>query len=95
MAAKKRSAKSLTVPATVTYKKVKYQVVGINASAFASAKAKTLTLQTKKLTAGRVKNSLAGSSIARVKLAGAARAKKATYKKIFAQAISGKSVKVG
>ena len=89
--ASKQSASSLTVPATVTYKKVTYAVTGIKAKTFAKAKAKTVYIKTTKLSKARVANSLAGSKVKYVKVP-----KKylKAYKSYFAKANSGKAVTV-
>jgi len=87
-------AKTLTVPATTRYNKVKYYIQGIGSKAFAKAKAKTLKIGTARLTAASVKNSLRGSKITTVKLYGQAKKKFKAYKKIFTKANCGKVVTV-
>ena len=92
-AAAKR-ARKLVVPARVSYKGVTYKVVGIGASAFAKAKAKTVEVAATALSASRTKGCLTGSKVKQVKLTGAARAKRATLRKCFAEKNCGRKVKV-
>ena len=90
----KRKAKTLEIPATIKRKKVKYKVVGISASAFASAGAITLKVASAKFSASRVKNSLLDSRVKTIKLVSSAKKKKAAYVKYFSPANSGKAVRV-
>lgn len=86
--------KTISIPATVTHKGVKYKVVGIAPNALANAKAKVLKISSAKFSKARVKNSLAESSVSTIKLVGSAKKKKLAYTKYFAQSNSGKKVKV-
>lgn len=88
---KLRKKAALVVPATVTYKSVKYTVNGIKANAFKTAKAKTLYVQSTSLSKARVANSLVGSKLKTVRVL---KGKLAAYKKIFAKANSGRKVSV-
>ena len=88
---KLRGKAALAVPATVTYKNVKYTVNGIKASAFKAAKAKTLYVQSKSLSKARVAGCLTGSKVKVVKVL---KTKLSAYKKIFAKANSGRKVSV-
>ena len=90
--AAKKKAKSLAVPASVSYKNKRYSVAGIGASALAGSKAKTISIASSGFSASRVKNSLVGSNVSKVKLTGAAVKKKAAYKKYFAKGNCGKKV---
>ena len=91
----KKTAASVTVPASVRYKGMAYRVTGIEARALKGTKAKTLYVSTKYLAKSRVKNCLAGSKVKNVRLQGAAMAKKKAYRSYFAKANSGKAVKLG
>ena len=84
----------ITIPSTVTYKGVTYKVAGISPKAFANAKAKTLKVYTAKLSKARVKNSLSGSKVKKIRLFGSAKAKKATYKKYFTKKNAGRAATV-
>lgn len=92
--ASQKAKSQLSIPATVTYKKVTYKVVGIGPSALKNAKAKTLSIASRTLTKAQVKNSLLDSQVKKIKLTGAATRKKATYKKYFTQSHCGKRVSV-
>ena len=89
-----RQAKSIAIPATVTYKGVKYAVIGISAKAFANSNARTLKVSSAKFTATKVKNSLVDSKVKKIKLLDAAKKKKAAYKKYFKKSNSGKKITV-
>ena len=89
-----RAARTISIPATVTFKKTTYVVNGIAAGAFSKAKAKTLRIGTAKLTKAHVKGSLNASKVKRVKLVGAAAKQKVAYKKYFEKSNSGKKVSV-
>lgn len=91
---KNKRAKTLTLPATVTYKKASYKVVGIGSSALAKAKCKTLVVASGSLSKARLKGSLLGSKVKTVRLSGAAARKKSTYKKYFKKSVCGRAVKV-
>ena len=91
---KKRKATKLSVPASVTYKGVTYDVGGITSKALAKSKAKTLKVSTAKLTKSGVKNSLTNTKVKKVKLLNAAKKKKSAYKTYFKKANSGRSVQV-
>jgi len=88
---KLRKKAALSVPATVTYKNVKYTVNGIKANAFKTARAKTLYVQSKSLAKARVAGCLTGSKVKVVKVL---KGKLKAYKKIFAKANSGRKVSV-
>ena len=74
------------------------KVKKIKAGAFSGTDIKTLTVKTKKLTKSRVKGSLKGSSVTKIKVkVGKAKINKKyvkKYKKIFTKKIAGKKVKV-
>lgn len=94
LTSKGKNKKTLTIPATVTYKGKTYKVTGIKSKAFAKAKVKTLKVATAKFSAKRVKGSLTGSKVKTVKLTGSAKAKKSAYKTYFKKANAGKKAKV-
>ena len=93
-ASAKRRSKTITLPARVTYKGKTYKVVGIASGALGSAKAKTLVVESGALASARVKGSLEGCKVKKVRLAGAAKAKRSKYKKYFAETSCGRKVKV-
>ena len=94
VAKSKRSAKTLVIPATVTYKKKTYKVAGIKSEALANASATKLEVKATGFSKSRVKGSLTGSKVTKIALKGSATSKKAKYKTYFAASNSGKSVKV-
>lgn len=89
-----KKAKTITIPATIKYNKVKYYVTGLAPRAFTKAKAKTLKIGSAKLTKASVRNSLRASKITTVKLYGPAKKKLKAYKKIFTKANCGRKVTV-
>lgn len=92
----KKSAKSITLPATAAYRGHSYKVTGIKAGAFSGAKAKTLVLKTSKLTKAGVKGGLKYSKVKKVKVNKASVSKSVykKYKKYFKKKNSGKKVKL-
>lgn len=95
---KAKNAKTVTIPAVVSYDGKKYPVKGIKKKSFKSSKAKTVTIKTKNLTKTSVTGSLIGSKVKTIKVkVGSKSLNKKTikkYKKYFTKANAGKKVKV-
>jgi len=82
----KKSAKTITIPASVKINGKKYNVTGIRKSAFSGyKKLKTITIKAKNLTKKDIKGCFEGTSIEVVKVPKALYKK---YKKIFTKAIT-------
>jgi hypothetical protein len=98
MLVKAKNAKSVTIPASVKLNDQIYEVNSIKAKAFSKSKAKKLTVKTKKLSKARVKGSLKGSKIKKVKVkVGKKKTNKKyvkKYKKYFKKKNCGKKVRV-
>lgn len=98
MLVKAKNAKSVTIPASVKLNDRTYEVNSIKAKAFSKSKAKKLTIKTKKLSKSRVKGSLKGSKIKKVKVkVGKKKTNKKyvkKYRKYFTKKNCGKKVKV-
>lgn len=98
MLVKAKNAKSVTIPATISYGGNKYSVNALQEKAFAKSKARTVTVKTKKLTKASVKNSLKGSKVKTVKVKVGKKKTNKTYrkkyKKIFTKKNAGKRVKI-
>ena len=98
MLVKAKNAKSVTIPASVKLNDQTYEVNSIKAKAFSKSKAKKLTVKTKKLSKARVKGSLKGSKIKKVKVkVGKKKTNKKyvkKYKKYFKKKNCGKKVRV-
>ena len=95
---KAKSAKSITVPATLNIDGKKFKVTQIKAKALKGSKATKLTVKTKYLTKKSVKGSLKGSKIRTVKVSVGKKSvnKKYVkkYKKIFTKRNAGRKVSV-
>lgn len=95
---KAKNAKSMTIPATVSYKGVRYDVKGIQPNAFKGSKAKTVTIKTRMLSKSSVKKSLQGSSVKTIKVNTVNKKLSKSfvkkYKKFFTKSNCGKKVKV-
>ena len=93
-----KTKKTVTIPATVKIKGVKYTVTGIGSYAFKGTKAKTITIRTKKLTKKSVRYSLKSSKVSTVKVkVGSKKVNKShvkKYKGYFTKKNAGKKVKV-
>ena len=98
MLVKAKNKKSVTIPASVKLNGKTYEVNKIKAKAFKKSKAKKLTIKTKKLSKSRVKGSLKGSKIKKVKVkVGKKKTNKKyvkKYRKYFTKKNCGKKVKV-
>ena len=98
MLVKAKNAKRVTIPASVKLNDRTYEVNSIKAKAFSKSKAKKLTVKTKKLSKARVKGSLKGSKIKKVKVkVGKKKTNKKyvkKYKNYFKKKNCGKKVKV-
>lgn len=96
---KAKNAKRVTIPASIKYKGKTFSVNRIGAKAFAkSKKVRTVTIKTKLLTKARVKNSLKGSKVKKIKVkVGKKKLNKKyvkKYKKIFKKKNAGRKVRV-
>ncbi len=98
MLVKAKNKKSVTIPASVKLNGKTYEVNKIKAKAFKKSKAKKLIIKTKKLSKSRVKGSLKGSKIKKVKVkVGKKKTNKKyvkKYRKYFTKKNCGKKVKV-
>ena len=95
---KAKNAKSMTIPAMISYKGVKYYVKGIQPNAFKGSKVKTVTIKTRMLSKASVKNCLQGSKVKTIKVKTVNKKLSKSfvkkYKKFFTKGNCGKKVKV-
>lgn len=83
------SSKKITIPATISYKGLKFKVVGIGSKAFKGKKVTSLSISSKTLSKSKVKNSLKSSKIKTIKVKSS---KYKTYKSWFSKkSICGKA----